>query len=55
MGRHPDRSQIALFNGFGSKGAAWIPPLANHFAEHLMGSEPLDEEVDLLRFTKRSV
>ena len=54
MGRHPDRSQIALFNGFGSKGATWIPPLADHFATHLLDSEPLDGEVDLLRFTKRS-
>ncbi len=54
MGHHPERSQIALFNGFGSKGAAWIPPLADHFAEHLMDRVPLDGEVDLLRFTKRS-
>jgi glycine/D-amino acid oxidase-like deaminating enzyme len=52
MGRHPDHPQIALFNGFGSKGATWAPPLAEHFASHLLNGDALDEEIDLLRFAK---
>ena len=50
MGRHPDQPQLALFNGFGSKGATWAPPLAECFAGHLLDGEPLDGEIDLLRF-----
>jgi glycine/D-amino acid oxidase-like deaminating enzyme len=52
MGRHPDHPQIALFNGFASKGATWAPSLAEHFASHLLNGDALDVEIDLLRFAK---
>ncbi|MBG29516.1 MAG: hypothetical protein CMI31_05890 [Opitutae bacterium] len=52
MGRHPKHPQIALFNGFGSKGATWAPSLAKHFASHLIERNELDQEVDLLRFNE---
>jgi glycine oxidase len=52
MGRHPEHPNVALFNGFGSKGASWIPLLAKNFADHLLNEKPLDPEVNLLRFAK---
>ncbi|MFP6901691.1 MAG: FAD-dependent oxidoreductase, partial [Opitutales bacterium] len=52
MGRNSERPRIALFNGFGSKGASWVPLLAETFADHLLDGSPLDPEVDLLRFPK---
>ncbi|MFP6901116.1 MAG: FAD-binding oxidoreductase [Opitutales bacterium] len=55
LGRHPQHACLSLFNGFGSKGASWIPPLAQRFADHLLdGNIPLDGEIDLLRFAKEA-
>ena len=50
LGRHPANPSLALFNGFGSKGASWIPKLAEDFADHLLQGKPLAPEIDLLRF-----
>ena len=52
MGRHSKYPQLALFNGFGSKGATWAPSLATHFASHLTKGDELDQEIDLLRFSE---
>ena len=52
MGRHPVYPNIALFNGFGSKGASWVPLLSENFTSHLLDGKSLDPEVDLGRFSK---
>jgi glycine/D-amino acid oxidase-like deaminating enzyme len=49
LGRHPQFPQLALFNGLGTKGASLAPYWANHFADVLLSSAPLDPEVALGR------
>lgn len=50
LGRHPQHPQIALFNGFGSKGVLVGPWLARLLAEHLLNGTPIPPEVDAQRF-----
>lgn len=50
LGRHPDHPQIALLNGFGSKGVLVGPWLARQLADHLLNDTPLPHEVDAQRF-----
>ncbi|MEO0794278.1 MAG: FAD-binding oxidoreductase [Verrucomicrobiota bacterium] len=45
-GLHPDNPQVAVFNGFGSKGNVFIPWLARQFADFLIDGKPLPEECD---------
>ncbi|WP_455203160.1 hypothetical protein [Kaarinaea lacus] len=49
MGRHSQYSNLAVFNGFGSKGGLWIPYFANLFADYLCEQQPLLSEVDIAR------
>jgi glycine/D-amino acid oxidase-like deaminating enzyme len=51
MGVHPEYPQLALFNGFGSKGSLLVPAHAQHFAAWLLGRGPLAAEVDSARFS----
>ena len=50
LGRHPEFSQLALFNGLGTKGASLGPFFASQMACFLTEGRPLDEEVDIRRF-----
>lgn len=50
VGRHPAHPRVACFNGFGSKGALFIPLLAQHFAQHLEHGTTLCSEADIQRF-----
>lgn len=52
IGRHPEQSQLSIFNGFGSKGALTIPYLAEHFIEHLERGHSLNQEADIQRAWK---
>ena len=50
LGIHPDHPQLAVFNGFGSKGTSMIPYWSNEFVNLLLENKPLIEEVDIQRF-----
>ncbi len=50
LGFHRYFPTLAIFNGFGAKGASLVPFWAAHFAEVLLGKTDLDAEVDLKRF-----
>lgn len=53
LGRHPEHSSIAIFNGLGSKGVMLAPYFAKHLTEHLLQDTPLLAEVDIQRHIKR--
>ena len=50
VGLHPRYPQLGVFNGFGAKGALWIPYYAARFAEFLSGPAYLPPETDIQRF-----
>lgn len=50
IGMHPRYAQLGVFNGFGAKGAMWIPYFAERFANFLSGSMRLPDETDIRRF-----
>lgn len=47
LGRHPTHSQLAYFNGLGSKGSLQAPAMAAQLVTHLVDGTPLDPDVDL--------
>ena len=49
IGFHPGRNNIAIFNGFGSRGSLMIPYYAQAFSEHLVSGTPIPEEGDIAR------
>jgi glycine/D-amino acid oxidase-like deaminating enzyme len=50
LGRHPQYSRLAIFNGLGTKGASLGPYWAHHLAAHLTAGAALDAAVDIGRF-----
>jgi len=54
LGRHPEFSNLFIFNGLGTKGASLGPLFAKKMAAFLIENKPLDAEVDVGRF-KRSM
>ena len=50
LGRHPDNSNMSIFNGFGSKGALTLPFYVQHFARHLQDNDALLDNVNISRF-----
>lgn len=50
IGTHPEDSRLVLFNGLGTKGSSLAPYWSDHLMNHLVKGQPLDSEVDLLRF-----
>ena len=52
LGRHPEHSQLLIFNGLGTKGASLSPFWANHLVQYLKHQQPLDPEVDIARFNR---
>ena len=50
LGRHPRYPQLAVFNGFGSRGSMLIPWHAQRMAALLTGNQPLPPEVDIRRY-----
>ncbi len=50
IGRHPQNRQLAVFNGFGSKGSLQIPWYSERFADHLLLNAPLPSSCDIRRF-----
>lgn len=49
IGVHPDLPQLAVFNGFGSRGSMLIPYYAQHFADVLLSNAKLESGVDIKR------
>lgn len=47
LGRHPQYSALAIFNGLGAKGSSLAPFFAHHLVEHLLYEKPLHKEVDI--------
>lgn len=50
IGMSPSFSQLAVFNGMGSKGVMMAPYFANQLVNYLNHSGDLDKEVDIERF-----
>ncbi len=50
IGLHPRHSQLAIFNGFGSKGSLLIPWHAERFVESLVDALPLPPQADIGRY-----
>jgi len=50
MGRHPQHANLALFNGFGTKGVMLSPYFAGLFGDFLFQNASLPEDVNLSRF-----
>lgn len=50
IGWHPKKSEIGIFNGFGTKGVSLAPYYANQFYRALELDENLDSEVNIARF-----
>lgn len=50
IGPHPDKENIWVFNGMGSRAVLMVPYLAQNLAEHLIYGVPLIKECDPARF-----
>lgn len=46
IGVHREFSQLAIFNGLGSKGSLLAPLIASQLVEHLFDGSPIDSELD---------
>lgn len=53
LGRHPEFSSLAIFNGLASKGLLWGPFYSNQMADYLIGIQSLEEKVSIDRFIKK--
>lgn len=52
IGCHPEKENMLIFNGTGSKGVMMVPWVAKHYVEYLKGEVELDKELDIKRFNK---
>jgi len=50
LGRHPEHHQLAILNGFGSRGILMAPILSKQLYNFLEAGEDLDSELDIKRF-----
>jgi len=53
IGNHPTYSQLAVFNGLGTKGISLSPYFAQQYVMHLQENTPLDKEVMIERYYKK--
>ncbi|MDQ6991781.1 MAG: FAD-dependent oxidoreductase [Mariprofundaceae bacterium] len=51
LGVHPKHSNIAILNGFGSKGSMLIPYYADVLMEHIQQQKALPKNVDIRRYS----
>lgn len=54
LGEHHHFKNIYLFNGLGTKGYLMAPTLARELSEHMLDGTPLDKEISIERFYKKS-
>ena len=52
VGFHPVHNRVGIFNGMGTKGVSLAPYFAHQFAGYLSAQNPLQADVDILRFEK---
>ncbi len=50
LGLHPEYSQLAVFNGLGTKGVMLAPYFAQYLVSFLLENKPLPKEVNINRF-----
>ncbi len=53
IGRHPEHTQLAIFNGFGAKGSLQIPWYSQRFADHLLSGTLLPPSCNIRRHSKK--
>lgn len=53
LGRHPKHHNLYCCNGFGSRGVLIAPMAASQLFELMEFNNPISEEIDLQRFTKK--
>lgn len=51
VGRHPEKSNLFVFNGFGTKAVMLAPYFAKQFVQYFKSNLPLNPEVDVMRFS----
>lgn len=49
LGRHPEFSNLLVFNGLGTRGVLMAPLLSDHLISFVEGKEDLNEDVDIQR------
>lgn len=49
LGRHPEKPQLFIFNGLGTKGASLAPLCSKWLAEYLLSGKEIPKEVDINR------
>lgn len=54
VGTHPNREQIHILNGLGTRGVMLAPSMAHKLFESIENKKPLDKEIDIQRFIKKS-
>ena len=47
IGRHPERDELAILNGLGSKGVLYAPGAAERLASHLCDGTEIEEELNV--------
>ena len=52
LGTHPEKKNLHLFNGLGTKGVMLAPYFAKHLVDHLLDGKELMTEVDIRRRNK---
>lgn len=52
IGKHPEKAQLFVFNGMGTKGVMIAPYYAHQLIEFIDKNQALDEEVNIERFSK---
>jgi hypothetical protein len=50
IGTHPDKKNVYIFNGLGTKGVSLAPYFAKRFTEHLTTGKNLPQEVNINRY-----
>ncbi|MBT8188394.1 MAG: FAD-binding oxidoreductase [Croceitalea sp.] len=53
VGRHPEHYNLYVLNGFGSRGVLIAPYASKQLLDYILHNSPLDEEMDIVRFTKK--
>jgi glycine oxidase len=52
VGFHPEKKNIGIFNGMGTRGVLICPAMAEMLANHIINGTPIDPEADIRRFVK---